>query len=197
DAKVELGEGAEGSKVATGSDDVKAEISNETKGDVTVSDSTGKETTVGAGETTKTEEPAKPTTPTTPTVPSGGSDNSGTYNPPVQPVETIYTFKIKPLAATGQSEQTVTKGQSATFYGREFKYETLVDYCEKVQQGKTSVDVTVDGQTRPVTVTKTSTGYTISAKAFSGKTYTADVTVAGTNISITQTAPVPPVSEEQ
>lgn len=82
DAKVELGEGAEGSKVATGSDDVKAEISNETKGDVTVSDSTGKETTVGAGETTKTEEPTKPTTPTTPTVPSGGSDNGGTYYPP-------------------------------------------------------------------------------------------------------------------
>lgn len=75
DAKVELGEGAEGSKVATGSDDVKAEISNETKGDVTVSDSTGKETTVGAGETTKTEEPTKPTTPTTP--PTGGSTGSG------------------------------------------------------------------------------------------------------------------------
>ena len=191
DAKVELGEGAEGSKVATGSDDVKAEISNDTKGDVTVSDSTGKETTVGAGETTKTEEPTKPTTPTTPVAPStGGSSSSGGSSSTGESSETIYTFIIKPVSG---AQQTVTKGQSATFTWGEngsatYDYATLLGYAQAAQAISSSDTVKTDKG--DVTVTKTSTNnYTISATSKSKVLYEATVVVNNTTITVTQTKP--------
>lgn len=198
DAKVELGEGAEGSKVATGSDDVKAEISNDTKGDVTVSDSTGKETTVGAGETTKTEEPTKPTTPITPTTPTTPSD-SGNSSPstPVTPPYTGYTFKIVTNANVSPKTVQDIKGSDTVIikYPKKdgttgevtYDYGELVKLCEdvaalKLNESNTSGSVnTKKGQ---VTVTwKSADSYTISLL-----THRATVTVSsdGKTITVTQ-----------
>lgn len=66
---ITLGAGAEGSKVVAGKD-VNASVKNETKENVTVTDSTGKDTTVGSGSTGDTKPaPIIPTIPTMPTVP--------------------------------------------------------------------------------------------------------------------------------
>ena len=65
-----LGAGAEGSKVVAGKD-VNASVKNETKENVTVTDSTGKENTVGSGSTGDTKPaPITPTIPTIPTMPT-------------------------------------------------------------------------------------------------------------------------------
>lgn len=137
DAKVELGEGAEGSKVATGSDDIKAEISNETKGDVTVSDSTGKETTVGAGETTKTEEPTKPTTPTAPVAPGGGSvDNTYTPSPSPKtyekPAAVVTPTSIYVKSTDPEKNKTLSKdGDTIKVEGVTYSFENLKTFISE------------------------------------------------------------------
>ena len=63
---ITLGEGAEGSKVVAG-EDVNASVKNETKEDVTVTDSTGKDTKVDSGSTGDTK-PAPVPTPAPPAI---------------------------------------------------------------------------------------------------------------------------------
>lgn len=58
DAKVDLSKGAEGSKVTT-AENVKADVANNTTDKVTVTDSTGKETSVDAGKTETTKDESK------------------------------------------------------------------------------------------------------------------------------------------
>ena len=58
DAKVDLSKGAEGSKVTT-AENVKVDVANNTADKVTVTDSTGKETSVDAGKTETTKEESK------------------------------------------------------------------------------------------------------------------------------------------
>ena len=58
DAKVDLSKGAEGSKVTT-AENVKADVANNTADKVTVTDSTGKETSVDAGKTETTKDESK------------------------------------------------------------------------------------------------------------------------------------------
>lgn len=202
DAKVELGEGAEGSKVATGSDDVKAEISNETKGDVTVSDSTGKETTVGAGETTKTEEtkePEKPVvTPPTTVVPGGGSTGGST----VSPVYKSYTYDdactldvvseyAKKNPSTNEYDvkigDAVVKSYSETELKKIVEKATSLiseraEWTGKIEElGKNVGTVTIKnvkvGSSAPITI----------SASYGGKTYSADVTISGTTVTIKDT----------
>lgn len=58
DAKVDLSKGAEGSKVTT-AENVKVDVANNTADKVTVTDSTGKETSVDAGKTETTKDESK------------------------------------------------------------------------------------------------------------------------------------------
>ena len=58
DAKVDLSKGAEGSKVTT-AENVKVDVANNTEDKVTVTDSTGKETSVDAGKTETTKDESK------------------------------------------------------------------------------------------------------------------------------------------
>ena len=58
DAKVDLSKGAEGSKVTT-AENVKVDVANNTTDKVTVTDSTGKETSVDAGKTETTKDESK------------------------------------------------------------------------------------------------------------------------------------------
>lgn len=74
-ASVSLDKGAEGSAVKAGSADVKPVVENKTDDKVSITDSTGKETSVESG---------KGTTTTTPDsgAASGGTSGGGGYNPP-------------------------------------------------------------------------------------------------------------------
>ncbi|MDD7177862.1 MAG: hypothetical protein SPG09_10325 [Lachnospiraceae bacterium] len=202
DAKVELGDGAEGSKVATGSADVKAEISNETKGDVTVSDSTGKETTVGAGETTKTEEPTKPTTPTTPVAPStggstgGGSSSSGGSGQKTWAKYKWDTYKDYALEVTGAGIKATEDGYEVKLsdtVSKNYKTDLLKSYvktaCEQVSE-KASTTVQIDGlsKKKDVTVTNTEDGSYLTISATVGDTvFEAKVTLGTNKIVITRT----------
>lgn len=77
DAKVDLGSGAEGSKVTTGSEDVKADVSNGTSESITITDSTGKDTTVDAGKSENTADTGKTEDKKDETTTGGGSTSSG------------------------------------------------------------------------------------------------------------------------
>lgn len=82
DAKVDLSKGAEGSKVTT-AENVKADVANNTTDKVTVTDSTGKETSVDAGKTETTKDESKKDDQKKDDQSSGGSSggSSGTVTP--------------------------------------------------------------------------------------------------------------------
>lgn len=82
DAKVDLSKGAEGSKVTT-AENVKADVANNTTDKVTVTDSTGKETSVDAGKTETTKDESKEDDEKKDDQSSGGSSggSSGTVTP--------------------------------------------------------------------------------------------------------------------
>lgn len=61
DAKINLDKGAEGSSVTAGNENVKTDVTNNTSEKVTVTDSTGKDTTVESGKSETTTPDTKPT----------------------------------------------------------------------------------------------------------------------------------------
>lgn len=88
DAKVDLSKGAEGSKVTT-AENVKVDVANNTEDKVTVTDSTGKETSVDAGKTETTKDESKKDDQKKDDQSSGGSSggSSGTVTPTPTPSE--------------------------------------------------------------------------------------------------------------
>ncbi|MCI7106216.1 MAG: hypothetical protein MR943_10085 [Lachnobacterium sp.] len=88
DAKVDLSKGAEGSKVTT-AENVKVDVANNTEDKVTVTDSTGKETSVDAGKTETTKDESKEDDEKKDDQSSGGSSggSSGTVTPTPTPSE--------------------------------------------------------------------------------------------------------------
>lgn len=135
DAKVDLGAGAEGSKVELGSDAVKADVTNGTNENVTITDSTGKDSTVESGKT----ETSQPAAPTTPTIPSNGGStggNGGSDNHPSTPDQK----PISPDPAVEALKDVVSK--AAVYKG----YVSANDYLSldhlQVNADKTEVSVT-------------------------------------------------------
>ena len=102
DAKVDLGAGAEGSKVTQGSDDVKVDVSNGTSDKITITDSTGKDTTVDAGKEQSTATDDNKTEDKKDENTSGGSSTSsggGSDTPPVlSSAKDITLFEIDGIA---------------------------------------------------------------------------------------------------
>lgn len=87
DTKVDLSKGAEGSKVTT-AENVKVDVANNTEDKVTVTDSTGKETSVDAGKTETTKDESKKDDEKKDDQSSGGSSggSSGTVTPTPTPL---------------------------------------------------------------------------------------------------------------
>ena len=119
DAKVDLSKGAEGSKVTT-AENVKVDVANNTADKVTVTDSTGKETSVDAGKTETTKDESKKDDQKKDDQSSGGSSggSSGTVTPTPTPSEpkkpeivgaTKTSIIIK--AVTGQAYACVESGK--------------------------------------------------------------------------------------
>ena len=195
DAKVEIGEGAEGSSVAAGSEDVNVEVKNESKGDVTVSDSTGKETTVESGETTNTEEPKEPTKPTTPpttVVPGGGSSSSEDtkqyFKKPswVEPT----TVEIYKDSKDSVARATFTKGcDGVPFNNVTYTYEDVRKFIEEAYKaittdtvGKKTTTISLDTEktTGPVEINWQTSGV---VKVI-GTDYSAEISVANNTYTI-------------
>lgn len=204
DAKVDLTAGAEGSKVTAGNDDVKADVSNGTKENITITDSKGNESTVEAGKdqttTGGTTDDGKKEETTT-----GGGGNPGSSEPS-SPTYKTYTYKdTYKLVVTGSGITEKIKNDIIVGYTvkttdnekeKYYSVETLKTYikgaCEAINAAAAKGDKTATysvGKNVNVTISNVPTGSTdpIEIKAtYGGKDYIATVTIGTDTVTVAQ-----------
>lgn len=190
DAKVDLEAGAEGSKVSTGSSDVKAEVSNGTTDKVTVTDSTGKETTLEAGKTENTSETTtddkkdntnKTDNNTSGQNTSGGSPSSdNVYIPPVTPVIKSSAKEITAVTIGGVTTSVDNTNHKITLtftvnVGTTLDLQQVTAPAITVSEKATITPSYTDGS--KVDFSQPDTKYTVTAENGTTQDYTVDVIV--------------------
>lgn len=189
---ITLGEGAEGSKVVAG-EDVNASVKNETKEDVTVTDSTGKDTTVDSGSTGDTQV-VEPT-------------NPPAYYPPYYFVDTITMTRNEVMVPLGSTEQlkvnilpTYATNQIVTWESENPEVATVSSTGlvtpvqptapETTGVRETKITATADGKTATCTVyvVPTSTVATMSKEGTDGKTTVTSYTSLSDAVTAANTA---------